>query len=52
MFRPEVCFLQMDGITIERRARNAALVGEREIDVNHVVMQGSKFVDSFRAIST
>ena len=39
MFRPEVCSLQMDGITIERRARNAALVGEREIDVNHVVMQ-------------
>jgi AraC family transcriptional regulator len=39
MFRPEVCSLQSDGITIERRARNAALVGDREKDVNHVVMQ-------------
>jgi AraC family transcriptional regulator len=40
MFRPEsVCQLQMDGITIERRAQTRALVGEREIELNHVVMQ-------------
>ena len=39
MLRPEVCSLQIDGITLERRARNVALVSEREIDVNHVVMQ-------------
>jgi AraC family transcriptional regulator len=40
MFQPEsVCRLQVDGITIEHRAQTAALVGEREIEVNHVVMQ-------------
>jgi AraC family transcriptional regulator len=40
MFRPEsVCHLQVDGITIERRAQTAALVCECEIEVNHVVMQ-------------
>jgi AraC family transcriptional regulator len=40
MFRPEsICHLQMDGITIERRAQTSALVSECEIEVNHVVMQ-------------
>ncbi len=40
MFRPEsVCHLQMDGMTIERRAQTTALVGVREIELNHVVMQ-------------
>jgi AraC family transcriptional regulator len=39
MLRPEVCSLQIDGITLERRARDVALVSERGIDVNHVVMQ-------------
>src|ERR1700740_1458 len=39
MLRPEVCSLQIDGITLERRARNVALVSEREIDVNRVAMQ-------------
>lgn len=40
MFRREsVCHLQMDGITIERRAQTAALVCECEIEINHVVMQ-------------
>jgi len=29
----------MDGITIERRAQTAALVGDCEIEINHVVMQ-------------
>ena len=40
MFRPEsVCRLQMDGMTIERGAQTTALVGVREIELNHVVMQ-------------
>jgi len=40
MFRAEVgCCVQLDGITIERRALNAAFVSEEEIAVNHVVMQ-------------
>ena len=40
MFRPEsVCHLQMDGMTIDRRAQATALVGVREIELNHVVMQ-------------
>jgi AraC family transcriptional regulator len=40
MLRPEsVCHLQIDGITIERRAQATALVGAREMELNHVVMQ-------------
>ncbi len=40
MFRPEsVCHMQMDGITIERRAQTATLVGVCEVELNHVVMQ-------------
>jgi AraC family transcriptional regulator len=40
MFRPQsICHLQMDGITIERRAQTSALVSEGEIEVNRVVMQ-------------
>jgi AraC family transcriptional regulator len=31
--------MQMDGITIERRAQTATLVGVRELELNHVVMQ-------------
>jgi AraC family transcriptional regulator len=40
VFRPEsVCHLQVDGITIERRAQAMALVGAPDIELNHVVMQ-------------
>jgi AraC family transcriptional regulator len=40
MHRAEVgCCVQLDGITMERRALDAALVRQGEIAVNHVVMQ-------------